>query len=97
MFIRTVKVETLECTRLGKGWNKGVLCAKAGISPASYNKLLAHKGVKTTDDVLTKVLKALGLSHESVLCFQWLDGDSGAVIRSGTSHRSPQKESCSCG
>jgi len=97
MLIRTVKVETIECARLGKGWNKGILCARAGISPASYNKLLAHRGAKTTDNVLTKILKALGLSPESILCFQWLDVDSGAVIRSSTPHGSPQKESDPCG
>jgi hypothetical protein len=69
MFIRTVKVETIECARLGLGWNKGILCAKAGISPASYNNILAYRGAKTTDNVLMKVLKVLALSPENVLCF----------------------------
>lgn len=73
MFVRTVNVQATECARLAKGWNRGLLCAKAGIAPASYTKLVAYKGAKTSDDVLTKVLKTLGLSPEAVLCFQWLD------------------------
>jgi len=47
MFVRTVNVETIECARLAKGGNKGLLCAKAGIIPASDTRLVAYRGAKT--------------------------------------------------
>lgn len=44
MFVRPVNVAVISFARLGQGWHKGLLCAKAGIIPTSDTRIGAYKG-----------------------------------------------------